>query len=326
MQELDIIKNFRRDLTIWTGFGTSPFLLAFSLYHIHTKCYVMATCAFTIGVTVFLSALGASRRRPIVSYKAVYVVMVLALHVGFYTHGQLVAFWCFPVLLFFLFTVPGPAAQSIALSWVVFSSINAMIYLELPLGARLVVTMVVTALLGYICRRLVYRLQDDLIRLATVDPLTGVQNRSQLRSVLEKVIARFGINSAEGAFIAILDIDHFKSINDQYGHPTGDRVLVEVAEILRSGVRKLDPVFRIGGEEFLILFRAADGPGAQGACEKLRIRISDARLLEDRPTTASFGLAGLRSGDTPESWMKRADEALYRAKTSGRNRICLEEL
>ncbi|HVO30740.1 MAG TPA: diguanylate cyclase, partial [bacterium] len=179
------------------------------------------------------------------------------------------------------------------------------------------------------------QLQDELKeknaqleRLASTDALTKVHNRRYFMEIYEVEYAKCERFHHDMGLL-ILDIDHFKSVNDTWGHPEGDRVLVEVARTLSSNVRKVDLLARFGGEEFVVLLPSTDFKGAKFVGEKLRSEIEKSVHVggaDRRPITISVGLAhvpttpGVTSG---EQLMQRADEALYRAKQTGRNRLCI---
>ncbi len=165
-------------------------------------------------------------------------------------------------------------------------------------------------------------MQEELKMLATMDELTGMLNRRaflQGANILYENSRRYG----RGLYAVLVDIDHFKDINDTYGHPFGDEVLKRFGEILIKGIRKSDIAARWGGEEFIILLQEVKGEDSIAIAEKIR---GDIERLEipfgDKKVrlTASFGIAGLRDGDTDmEELIGRADEALYAAKHAGRN-------
>ncbi len=155
--------------------------------------------------------------------------------------------------------------------------------------------------------------------LAATDPLTGLANRRRTLQRLEKLAH----DGRADAVILLADLDHFKQINDGWGHAMGDQVLVGVAAALRSGTRDADTVARWGGEEFLIVLPATRAGEAGELAERLRLRV-EALQVADRhecpvPVTLSIGIATLAAGESGASWIKRADEALYRAKNAGRN-------
>lgn len=158
----------------------------------------------------------------------------------------------------------------------------------------------------------------QLERLATTDALTGLVNR---RRFLERVdeTAAAAVRYQHPAALLMIDIDHFKAVNDTYGHPRGDAVLVEVAERLVSRARNVDVVGRLGGEEFAVLLPNTELDGARELAEGLRVAIASAPFEEVGEVTISIGVTAL-GGDVPRS-MSDADKALYDAKEGGRNQV-----
>jgi diguanylate cyclase (GGDEF)-like protein len=166
-------------------------------------------------------------------------------------------------------------------------------------------------------RREAERLRDQADR----DWLTGLHNRRYLARELE----RLGGERASGPFsVAVLDLDHFKSINDRFGHDAGDRVLVRVAALLLAELRQADVVVRTGGEEFVVLMPATGANAAAACCERLRRAIGDEPWDEVVPglgVTASVGLASGADGAALEALASLADDRLYAAKRAGRDRV-----
>jgi len=166
--------------------------------------------------------------------------------------------------------------------------------------------------------------QQQLKRMATTDELTGLNNRRQIMGRLDEEFQR-SQRYDEPLCLISLDIDHFKNINDTYGHPIGDIVLQKVAERLHHAVRSYDVVGRVGGEEFLVVAPATGHSEALALSERIIVAIS-CKAVEGVPgevyVTASAGVAIVGPDDEQvEAVLKRADEALYRAKTNGRNQV-----
>lgn len=169
------------------------------------------------------------------------------------------------------------------------------------------------------------RADEDNRRLAAVDSLTGVANRRAVIAALDRDVAR-AIRTHEPMALMMVDIDHFKNVNDRYGHPVGDKVLCSVVEVLRERVRSQDLVGRYGGEEFMVLLPDTTAKGgyllAQQLCEAVQ-----AMHLEHEgqpiPVTVSIGVYGgrLQPGDHWDMLISAADRALYEAKDRGRNRV-----
>ncbi|MDN3923156.1 GGDEF domain-containing protein [Roseateles violae] len=170
---------------------------------------------------------------------------------------------------------------------------------------------------------------DALCDLSSRDGLTGLANRRSFEMAMSREVDRVA-RSGEPALLLTLDIDHFKNINDTYGHMAGDQVIQAVADALKQVVRPMDSVARVGGEEFaIILPNCATAFGATVA-ERVRERVSELRI-EVSPgqvvvVTISVGGAFAPQWVRSSSllWMERADRQLYRAKAEGRNRACLE--
>jgi two-component system cell cycle response regulator len=161
-----------------------------------------------------------------------------------------------------------------------------------------------------------------LARQALTDDLTGLANRRHGVHQLEREVA---LCVRHGRLLALLrvDVDHFKSINDSYGHETGDQVLVEVARRLEAGVRGGDELARWGGDEFVAILPDTDRAGALRAAERLRASVAEAPIAaagQELPVTISVGWAHW-AGDTPDDLLARADRALYRAKDQGRDTV-----
>jgi diguanylate cyclase (GGDEF)-like protein len=165
------------------------------------------------------------------------------------------------------------------------------------------------------------RLAAEAQHLAQTDALTGLANRRRTIEQLEKNIANCSGKRHSLAVIAF-DIDHFKQVNDRFGHQTGDEVLIRVAQIARGEARASDLIGRIGGEEFLWLLPEAGEPVARGAAMRLRQAIERKSGENDLPAvTASIGYALWQPGDDAGSFLARADAALYGAKNGGRNQV-----
>lgn len=163
---------------------------------------------------------------------------------------------------------------------------------------------------------------DHALHLAMTDPLTGIGNRRWITQILASEVETAGSDQRKLS-IALLDVDHFKSINDRFGHAVGDLVLQEVARICTNAVRDVDFVGRIGGEEFLILLSGADSTAAMMVAERVRSSLQEHSWPLGAPecVTASIGIATFSNGKGIDQMLREADEALYSAKAAGRNRL-----
>lgn len=165
-------------------------------------------------------------------------------------------------------------------------------------------------------------LQKDSI----TDPLTGIGNRKYLEGRLSAVIAEFESN-ARSAGLLFMDVDHFKPVNDLYGHMAGDDVLRMIARTLLYTVRTTDTVGRWGGEEFVtLLYDVSDSETLRVTAEKLRTQVEHSQLnLNGAPLSVTISIGGtlLKPGDTSDSFIKRADALMYKSKQTGRNRVTI---
>ena len=170
------------------------------------------------------------------------------------------------------------------------------------------------------------RFQQELYEAALRDPLTNAYNRRVFVERLEQDLSH-AERHGEQLSLLLFDLDHFKSVNDTYGHLAGDKVLVEFSELVLEGVRREDLFARYGGEEFAMACRSTTLVAAAGLAERIRDGVASRRFEFDGqliPVSVSIGVATVRAEDTVESLIDRADKALYRAKRDGRNRVVTE--
>ena len=174
--------------------------------------------------------------------------------------------------------------------------------------------------------RLFYRYQKRMTRLAGYDALTGCMNRQAFDAVLA-TLEHSALRHNRDLSLILLDVDHFKQINDQHGHMAGDNVLRELVALMQQQIRNSDVVARWGGEEFIILLPDCNLDHAMRLAEALRQRIRhyDFSLKPNRTVTISAGVAQFTAGEGQAEQFRRLDDALYRAKREGRNRIVCAE-
>ena len=167
------------------------------------------------------------------------------------------------------------------------------------------------------------QVEDELRPLTITDPLTGIYNRRYFLDQLENELARQA-RIPRGVGLIMVDIDHFKRVNDTYGHDVGDLVLRELCRRIGMRLRKSDMFCRLGGEEFVVICPETGHEQALQLAEALRRQVQDTPFAEVGRVTASFGVSSAHPGDSGEALLQRADQALYAAKDSGRNRVCGE--
>jgi diguanylate cyclase (GGDEF)-like protein len=214
------------------------------------------------------------------------------------------------------FAVPTGSLVEVFLAW---------LYFSLILGRCLLVSVAANEMRGRLAesRRQLAETLDQVQRLASHDELTHALNRRALVSSLERERVRAERSGAPFA-IGMMDLDHFKAINDTYGHAVGDAVLREFAAIVHDTMRATDVFGRYGGEEFLIVLVGTELPAALEALERIRAAVQSRdwnALAPGLALTLSAGVASFRKGQTIEQLLYGADQALYEAKGSGRNRV-----
>ena len=188
-----------------------------------------------------------------------------------------------------------------------------------------------TRLLQVFCNML------DVLDYSECDALTGLWNRKSFEDLFFKTMPSVEAPEAPHVMVehrapadnqvfwlAMVDIDHFKQVNDVFGHLIGDEVLILVARLMRSSFRSHDRVFRFGGEEFVVVLRCADHTSAQAALERFRRNMEAYDFPQVGQKTASVGFTQILPGDSPSAACERADQAVYHAKRNGRNQVCSE--
>jgi two-component system, cell cycle response regulator len=170
--------------------------------------------------------------------------------------------------------------------------------------------------------QLLQSILDGLCELSLKDPLTGLANRRHFHTVLSREID-VAARSGEPALLLLLDIDHFKKVNDTYGHHAGDLVLQAIANCLASCVRPMDTVARYGGEEFAVILPSCLASFGRIVAERMAIPVSP---VQDIKVTVSIGgsFAPIWIRSTPALWVERADALLYKAKDEGRDRVFID--
>ncbi len=170
------------------------------------------------------------------------------------------------------------------------------------------------------------RMEEELRQLSITDTLTGLPNRRYFLAKLDGEISRMHRLKGQRLAVLMLDLDHFKWINDQFGHATGDAVLQHFAMMIRNETRQIDSAGRVGGEEFALLLPGANGDAALAFAERLRLKTTQIPFIHEGkviPVTVSIGVAVTDSPETANSLLARADKALYQAKENGRNQAVL---
>jgi diguanylate cyclase len=237
-------------------------------------------------------------------------------------------FWIYPLILFNFFMVsPGKAivvmlmvlvsllGHALLIPGSVFESSYQMI--------SFLVTGLIASLFTYIFAYRTNTQRDQLQAMAILDPLTGARNRRAMNDELRIAVSTHRRHGSSYG-VLVMDLDHFKQINDRFGHPAGDQVLMDFVELIQQCSRQENRLFRFGGEEFLLLVPNTDEAGLQADAAHLQNQVREHLRGPGGPVTMSVGGAILRTGESWEAWLQRADQHLYEAKNAGRNCSIIE--
>lgn len=297
--------------------GITPFaILRFVQGNLVAGLVDLGILASILGCLAYAWLTGDTRRSGTV---LAFLVCVGAVAVGM-VMGEPGLFWIFPCLVTTYFLTSSRIAAGLNLA-----SVLALMSIDAAFSSsEQMWTFAATATTVSACAYVfALRNQDQrerLEHLATIDPLTGVKNRRSMDEELDLAAANAERSGLPYALV-MLDLDHFKRINDVYGHGVGDDVLTDLVALIQHNTRKADQLFRYGGEEFVLLLPGVDGDSLQTVVKNLQQVLRKRLTYPGGEVTSSFGVATLRRGETVDSWLTRADEALYRAKASGRDRI-----
>jgi diguanylate cyclase (GGDEF)-like protein len=249
---------------------------------------------------------------------AIAVLCVTGVLATVYLIGPHQVYWAFPALMAVFYLV-SPREAIFAATVTIVALLPAL----LPTSdshetTTILITITVTSAIAYAFSLITNSQREKLLLLATKDPLTGAGNRRGLDAKLLEVVnahKRFGTPSS----LLLIDLDHFKKVNDVHGHAVGDQILQRITEIINLRIRVTDSLYRIGGEEFVVVLEGADLRRATHLAEQLRTLVHANELVPDHAVTISLGVAEIRDGEVGNDWLHRADEALYQAKDAGRN-------
>ncbi|MCG7985516.1 MAG: GGDEF domain-containing protein [Candidatus Thiodiazotropha lotti] len=314
--------DFHLKSTFWLSVTAGILVLPFAFYHLTYQHGGIGIGAVITSLSLYLVAWSCHRK----TYKTIYTFIWLGpfttLFVAYLTEkiGITGTYWCYSTVLLYYFMMSERQAW---ISNILFALVNvplAWSLFETHEATRFSVTFALVSAYSAIFLHIIARQYSELHKQAITDKLTGLYNRTLLKDSLEQAIHQ--ANRTNTAFtLIIMDIDHFKKINDELGHEIGDHVLKQLGVFLKDFLRESDKAFRIGGEEFLILLYNTDEANSINMVEKIRMGIEKLSLIPDRTVTVSIGVAGLSSVRDWKHWMKTCDKNLYEAKNSGRNRV-----
>lgn len=247
--------------------------------------------------------------------------MAGAMGLSIAVQGFFGALWAYPAVMTCYFVLSRRVANASAALMLLGGTAMVYFYVDQGMAIRFMGSFALTAAIANRILGVISTLQRDLMDQAIVDPLTGAFNRRHMDRKLAE-IAGPGKHRVAPSTILLIDIDHFKHVNDRLGHAGGDEVLKRIVALIRDNTRKTDQLFRIGGEEFLLLLPETGEAETLVVAENLRMLVERAGMEGDVPAvTISVGVSERGSDGNTDDWIRKADQALYQAKKLGRNRV-----
>jgi len=325
LSENDVMASYRIRIVIPVGITALVLLTIFAANNLLQGRFEVGLVILSAQAVLLADVLALRRGKPPpVPFSVVGLLLVAGVFVAVVWQGIIGALWGYPVVLICYFVLPRRLALLFSLGILVTLTLFVAHWVDRELSARVFATMLLSIMMINIVLNVMGELQEALMRQALTDPLTGAFNRRRMEQTLEQMVEQ-GRRHAPNNVMLMIDIDHFKAINDRLGHEAGDRVLLQMVAVIDGRKRKVDLLFRIGGEEFMILLLETNVTDAVALADDLRLRVEQAPLLQDQKVTVSVGICAQRAGQSAEDWIKCADTALYRAKRNGRNRIEIVE-
>jgi len=306
-----------------SAFGT-VIILPFAFIRFWRAEWVIGTFDLLVSlVTLSICAYVAKTGKVKAPSLVLAIFVVLAVITSSYLKGVTQVYWAYPATLAAYYLIP--LRQAVWLCAGLFAALVPIVYFQADSVKfySIVATLIMSNVFAYVFSLSVREQHLKLSQMASKDPLTGVGNRRAMEEkLIELVLAQQ--RSATALSLIMLDLDQFKLINDKHGHIVGDQVLVQLAELLQSRIRRTDALYRYGGEEFVITPLIINLEAAIELAEQLRTLIEESQFPTGEKVTISLGVAQFQPGDSSKGWLGRADKALYRAKAAGRNIVCAQ--
>lgn len=321
MVDNDSLGPYRDRIMQSMGVATLVLLTPFTINNFMQGRHLVAVGIILLQAATAANGYAAWRGRPSpVPPILVLLTVVAALTAVSIRQGVVGALWSYPLMVFTYFILGRRAAIAFSVMLLFYFPWLTWRYINVELASRHFVSLLLVVILINIVLSVISSLHQTLAKQALTDPLTGCSNRRCMDRDLS-MLAIMGRRHSVTASVLLIDVDHFKEVNDIFGHGQGDLVLQKIAEIASVRIRGSDRLYRFGGEEFLTLLEHTDTRGAIVVAEDIRARIEAAELLPGRRVTVSIGSAQYQAGQSVEAWTRSADTALYQAKAAGRNRV-----
>ncbi len=305
----------------------TPFSLIPAFYiSLQRQQFSMLACQCVLGVIVILHAVLLLKKNyrilpPFMMFSVSMVLYILAIVRG----EHFAMYWAQAFIVAFYLLFKRRTARNMNIGAFFLNSALSLAVFPVEQSLYFIGSLATTGILIEVLFGILNRHEKYLQRMATRDPLTGAFNRRRMIEDLEQALAMWDRYSEPPASIIMIDVDHFKTINDTFGHQEGDTVLINLVTTLSMRLRRTDKLYRYGGEEFLVLLAGTPLPQAAYVaeifCEQTRAMSPSSKT----GVTISCGVASARANEKISDWLARCDAALYQAKTKGRDRIELSD-
>ena len=316
--EIDALQAHRERVMKPMAFIGAVVLAPLAINHVVQGRAALALAVGAVAVALLIDGMAVARqRRPPIPYWVLLLPMLGAAGYASVRQGIYGALWTFPIVLFGYFLLPRRAALACSLGVLMVFTVLVYRYVGVETAPRYFGALLASTVMVNVVLTILNELQKALVQQANTDALTGAFNRRFLDVCVAELIERRKRYGAPASLL-LIDVDHFKRINDKYGHHRGDEVLCGLVRVVSARKRRLDRLFRYGGEEFVLLLPDTVELDGAVAAEQLRALMHDAHVL-DEPVTVSIGVAELDDRQTQDEWLRAADSALYAAKNAGRN-------
>ena len=317
----DALRSQRSRILGHMSVAFSFLLVPFLVFHVVQRNFLLAAISLLMLLAFAAAASAIARGRPVpLPFDWLLLPALAGIGILMDAVGVQGALWSYPALVYCQFALSRRMGFAAAVLLVLGTGLYAAHLNEPSLGWRIAATLLLLWLMVASAQRVLAQAHDELLSQASTDPLTGALNRRQLDLALGQLVNRARRRSVP-ASIVLIDIDNFKQINDRLGHAAGDQVLIGIVKLLTERKRTADSLYRLGGEEFLLLTPDTAGPDASYLAEQLRALVEKGNFVDGLQVQVSIGVSECRTDQSAEEWLECADQALYRAKEGGRNRV-----
>ncbi|MFN0040321.1 MAG: GGDEF domain-containing protein, partial [Burkholderiales bacterium] len=321
----DVISSYHERIYYWLAIAGAVVLFPFSLNNFLQDRTLLGVGTLVVVLVLAINARSIGRGgKPPVPAWLFFALAIASVGMSIKTLGVVGLFWCYPAMALMHFLLMPRMANILSVALIAVAAPLTFRYVGADIAARVLATMVLLLAFNNIFLGIINRLQRQLYDLSIADPLTGAFNRRHLLERVDETVAQHDRYGHPVSPITI-DVDHFKSINDELGHGAGDKVLIALVRKIQERLRKGEALFRTGGEEFAVLMPNTGIQDAAILAESLRKLVEAEPLLAGRPVTISLGAATREKKEPVDHWMARCDAAIYASKSGGRNRVSLAD-